>query len=149
MLYHVLQLTADKDLIVISIPLAVAFTKHLGTTFLPPANVSASDGLTPAEAQDVDVAVDTVSIAQQDKFRKLLSAYYDALCRRAIKDHTVCDQLIMHMERKLISRLQHLLETDRRNHDAYIRSGEIFEDRAQTYEKMAKNWEKLWTGVQR
>lgn len=41
-----------------------------------------------------------------------------------------------------------MLETDRRNHEAYIRSGEIFEDRAQNYERLAKSWEKLWTGVQ-
>lgn len=45
--------------------------------------------------------------------------------------------------------LQQLLETDRRNHDAYIRSGEIFEDRAQNYEKLVRGWEKLWSGVQR
>lgn len=45
--------------------------------------------------------------------------------------------------------MQQLLETDRRNHDAYIRSGEIFEDRAQSYEKLVRSWEKLWTGVQR
>ena len=41
-----------------------------------------------------------------------------------------------------------MLETDRKNHDAYIRSGEIFEDRAQNYEKLARSWEKLWAGVQ-
>lgn len=43
---------------------------------------------------------------------------------------------------------QHLLETDKRNHEAYIRSGEIFEDRAQSYEKLSRSWEKLWAGVQ-
>lgn len=41
---------------------------------------------------------------------------------------------------------QRLQEQDRRNHEAYIRSGEIFEDRQQAYEKMTKNYEKLLTG---
>lgn len=36
-----------------------------------------------------------------------------------------------------------LQEQDKRNHEAYIRSGEIFEDRQQNYEKMTKNFEKL------
>jgi regulator of nonsense transcripts 2 len=44
--------------------------------------------------------------------------------------------------------LQRLQEQDRRNHEAYIRSGEIFEDRQQAYEKMTKGYEKLLTGCQ-
>jgi regulator of nonsense transcripts 2 len=42
-----------------------------------------------------------------------------------------------------------MLEQDRRNHEAYIKSGEIFEDRQQAYEKMTKAVEKLQVGVQR
>jgi regulator of nonsense transcripts 2 len=44
--------------------------------------------------------------------------------------------------------LQRLQEQDRRNHEAYIRSGEIFEDRQQAYEKMTKNYEKLLASCQ-
>jgi regulator of nonsense transcripts 2 len=40
------------------------------------------------------------------------------------------------------------LDQDRRNHEAYIKSGEIFEDRQHAYEKMTKVVEKLTTGVQ-
>jgi regulator of nonsense transcripts 2 len=43
---------------------------------------------------------------------------------------------------------QRLQEQDRRNHEAYIRSGEIFEDRQQAYEKMTKGYEKLLTSCQ-
>ena len=43
---------------------------------------------------------------------------------------------------------QRLLEQDRRNHEAYIKSGEIFEDRQQAYEKMTKAVERLTSGVQ-
>jgi len=41
-----------------------------------------------------------------------------------------------------------LQEQDRRNHEAYIRSGEIFEDRQQAYEKMTKSYEKLLASSQ-
>lgn len=44
--------------------------------------------------------------------------------------------------------LQRLQEQDRRNHEAYIRSGEIFEDRQQAYEKMTKTYEKLLASCQ-
>lgn len=41
-----------------------------------------------------------------------------------------------------------MLEQDKRNHEAYIKSGEIFEDRQQAYEKMTKAVERLTAGVQ-
>jgi regulator of nonsense transcripts 2 len=40
------------------------------------------------------------------------------------------------------------LDQDKRNHEAYIKSGEIFEDRQHAYEKMTKVVERLTTGVQ-
>jgi regulator of nonsense transcripts 2 len=43
---------------------------------------------------------------------------------------------------------QKVLDQDKRNHEAYIKSGEIFEDRQHAYEKMTKVVEKLTTGVQ-
>jgi len=43
---------------------------------------------------------------------------------------------------------QRLQEQDKRNHEAYIRSGEIFEDRQQAYEKMTKGYEKLLANCQ-
>lgn len=43
---------------------------------------------------------------------------------------------------------QRLHEQDRKNHEAYIRSGEIFEDRQQAYEKMTKGYEKLLSSCQ-
>jgi regulator of nonsense transcripts 2 len=43
---------------------------------------------------------------------------------------------------------QRLQEQDHRNHEAYIRSGEIFEDRQQAYEKMTKGYEKLLASCQ-
>lgn len=43
---------------------------------------------------------------------------------------------------------QRLQEQDRKNHEAYIKSGEIFEDRQQAYEKMTKAHEKLLQSCQ-
>ena len=91
------QLTADKELLITSVPLAVAFTKYLGIAFLPTADTSAVPedspaGPTPAEAEALKPREgddDLVPAATKDKVRRLLVAYYDALSRRAIKDHTV------------------------------------------------------------
>jgi len=58
------------------------------------------------------------------------------LCHPRVKDFT-----------QFIS-LQRLQEQDRKNHEAYIRSGEIFEDRQQAYEKMTKGYEKILTSCQ-
>jgi hypothetical protein len=43
--------------------------------------------------------------------------------------------------------LQRLQEQDLKNHEAYIKSGEIFEDRQQAYEKMTKEVERLMAGI--
>ena len=48
----------------------------------------------------------------------------------------------------VLVRVQRLQEQDRKNHEAYIRSGEIFEDRQQAYEKMTKGYEKLLASCQ-
>lgn len=46
-------------------------------------------------------------------------------------------------------RIQKLLEQDKKNYEAYIKAGEIFEDRQNAYERMTKAVEKLHAGVQR
>lgn len=70
----------------ISIPLAIAFTKHLGSVFLSASEDG--DNPTPAEGEANREGV-LVSAQQRDKFRKLLAAYHEALSRRAVKEHTV------------------------------------------------------------
>ena len=122
-------LSSDKETLVNCLPLAVAFTKHLGSLYLP-ANVT--EDPTPAEisAPSENLDFDPIPAAQKDSNRKLLVSYYDQLCKRVTKDRL------------------HMLETDKRNHEAYIRSGEIFEDRAQTYERLVKTFDKLWSGTQ-
>ena len=121
-------LGSDKETLVASIPLATAFTKHLGSLYLPS---SSTEDPTPAEITSNDSSdLDPIPAVQKESNRKLLVSYYDQLCKRVTKDRL------------------HMLETDKRNHEAYIRSGEIFEDRAQTYERLVKTFDKLWSGTQ-
>ncbi|EOR01018.1 hypothetical protein E3P92_01876 [Wallemia ichthyophaga] len=66
----------------------------------------------------------------QERFKALSSAYYDTLTRKLVKEHLK------------------LQDQDKRNHEAYIRSGEIFQDRQQSYEKLTKAYEKLLNSTQ-
>ncbi|QRV94265.1 eukaryotic translation initiation factor 4G [Ceratobasidium sp. AG-Ba] len=66
----------------------------------------------------------------RDKFKRMCEGYYDNVAKKLLKEH---------------NRLQ---DQDRRNHEAYIKSGEIFEDRQQAYEKMTKSYEKLLASCQ-
>lgn len=43
--------------------------------------------------------------------------------------------------------VQELQKTDKRNHEAYIRSGEVYEDREKNYEKAMQAWERGWASV--
>ncbi|PWN50734.1 ARM repeat-containing protein [Violaceomyces palustris] len=67
-----------------------------------------------------------VPVELRQRFRKLLETYFTTLSRRIVKEH---------------NRLQ---EQDKRNHEAYIRLGEIFEDRQQSYEKMTRSFERVF-----
>ncbi|KAF8310058.1 transcription factor [Cantharellus anzutake] len=66
----------------------------------------------------------------QERFKRMCEGYFDSISKKLVKEHL---------------RLQ---EQDRRNHEAYIRSGEIFEDRQQAYEKMTKSYEKSLASCQ-
>ncbi|KAH0827963.1 ARM repeat-containing protein [Lanmaoa asiatica] len=66
----------------------------------------------------------------RDRFKRMCEGYFDNVAKKLVMEH---------------KRLQ---EQDRRNHEAYIRSGEIFEDRQQAYEKMTKGYEKLLASCQ-
>ncbi|KAF8678280.1 Up-frameshift suppressor 2 [Rhizoctonia solani] len=66
----------------------------------------------------------------RDKFKRMCEGYYENVAKKLVKEH---------------NRLQ---DQDRRNHEAYIKSGEIFEDRQQAYEKMTKSYEKLLSSCQ-
>ncbi|KAI6125708.1 ARM repeat-containing protein [Pisolithus croceorrhizus] len=66
----------------------------------------------------------------RDRFKRMCEGYFESVSKKLSLEH---------------KRLQ---EQDRRNHEAYIRSGEIFEDRQQAYERMTKGYEKLFASCQ-
>ncbi|KAH8074200.1 ARM repeat-containing protein [Cristinia sonorae] len=86
-----------------------------------------ANGAFPALSKEEDELVEKEI---RDRFRKMCEGYFDSVSKKLVIEH---------------NRLQ---EQDRRNHEAYIRSGEIFEDRQQAYEKMAKGYEKLLASCQ-
>ncbi|KAJ7096222.1 armadillo-type protein [Mycena epipterygia] len=88
---------------------------------------SSTDGAFPSLAKEDDELVEQEI---RDRFKRMCEGYFENVCKKLIIEHT---------------RLQ---EQDRRNHEAYIRSGEIFEDRQQAYEKMTKGYEKLLASCQ-
>ncbi|KIO28448.1 hypothetical protein M407DRAFT_71750 [Tulasnella calospora MUT 4182] len=128
-----------------SLPLLTTFLKSYARPFLgispSPVNVKQQNG-TSEETPGADMAEQTgpdevipeseESVEQEarERFKKMCEGYYDNVAKKLVREH---------------DRLQ---DQDKRNHEAYIRSGEIFEDRQQAYEKMAKGYEKLLTSCQ-
>ncbi|SGZ02313.1 BQ5605_C033g11201 [Microbotryum silenes-dioicae] len=131
------MLTSDKEQLSLVAPLAIAFAKHLGPLYLPPLATTADETAVvnahefPALSNSKDDAENSYLVPREmmDKFRKLLVAYLDALGRKEVRNHL------------------ELQKQDKRNHEAYIRSGEVFEDREKAYERNVKNWERGWSGV--
>ncbi|KAL7421122.1 mRNA decay protein [Cryptotrichosporon argae] len=96
-----------------------SFLKHFNRTYL-----GAHGDEEPLPADD-----ELVPVEIQKKMRELFVAYFDGASKTLVKG-----QLRM-------------LEQDRKNHEAYIKSGEIFEDRQHAYERMTRAVERLTTGV--
>lgn len=88
-----MQLTADKEDVVLVAPLGIAFAKHLGPLLLP-STAHSQDGEDqdfPALPGESEEASDASLVPREikDKFRKLLVAYLEALGRRETKAHLV------------------------------------------------------------
>lgn len=121
--------TMLKDLLVndrehSNVPILISLLKSLGSTLI--GSQSEQDNVTEMMSKvNLSESDSVVKSEMSAKFRKLFEAYFSTLGKRIVKEH---------------SRLQ---EQDKRNHEAYIRSGEIFEDRQQNYEKMAKTFERM------
>lgn len=111
----------SHDMSLSSIPLLITFLKGYGRPYLGP---------TPGSQDTVPEGEELVEKEIRERFRRMCDGYYETVSKILVKEH---------------HRLQ---DQDRRNHEAYIRSGEIFEDRQQAYEKMTKNYEKLLQNCQ-
>ncbi|EIW82813.1 ARM repeat-containing protein [Coniophora puteana RWD-64-598 SS2] len=129
-----------------SLPLLSTFLKNYSRPYLgivPPqpkqSQTDAESGQAASSAQSevqshfppiVHEGEELVEQEIRDRFKRMCEGYFDNVAKKLVIEH---------------KRLQ---DQDRRNHEAYIRSGEIFEDRQQAYEKMTKSYEKLLSNCQ-
>ena len=126
-----------------NLPLAVLFVKSfswdiLGTRLVDDGvrKTVEADGATSTAEQDSSVAesveADSPLVLEgtQARFKNILNRYLDD-----VKAHVVRDQ-------------KALASQSRRNAEAYVKSGEIFEDRQSNFEKQSKSLEKLVANTQ-
>ncbi|KAF8843012.1 ARM repeat-containing protein [Paxillus ammoniavirescens] len=129
-----------------SLPLLSTFLKSYARPYL---------GLMPPQAKQIpsDAEPGTLSLITTGEtagsFPPLLNEE-DELVEQDIRDRfkRMCEGYFDNVAKKLVIEHKRLQDQDRRNHEAYIRSGEIFEDRQQAYEKMTKGYEKLLASCQ-
>lgn len=87
---------------------------------------------------------DLVEQDVKDRFKKMCEGYFENVTKKLVIEHKVrARSLVLWLRGPKQILHKRLQDQDRRNHEAYIRSGEIFEDRQQAYEKMTKGYEKL------
>ncbi|KAI5123948.1 hypothetical protein M0805_006362 [Coniferiporia weirii] len=132
-----------------SLPLLSVFLKSYARPFLGITPSIISKGQIP-EGVAVGSLVNGVT-QDTEKFPRLeKSEEEDELVEKEIRARfkRMCEGYFESVSKKLIIEHKRLQEQDRRNHEAYIRSGEIFEDRQQAYEKMTKAYEKLLSSCQ-
>ncbi|KAH8725597.1 armadillo-type protein [Phaeosphaeriaceae sp. PMI808] len=126
----------------VNLPLVVIFVKAFGWDILGAKSSSAEgrktvneDGTTTtgqnedtsASENDEQSSKDPpiISSELQQRFKNVLSRYFDD-----VKAHLLRDQ-------------KHILSQGRKNAEAYVKSGEVFEDRQSNYEKQMKSQERL------
>ncbi|KAJ9107589.1 hypothetical protein QFC21_001048 [Naganishia friedmannii] len=129
-----------------NIPLLITFLKTYKRTYLggdegTTTTTTASDQIAAAEAQEL------VPPSLQGKFRELFVAYFGVASKALVKGQTHGSPLRC-VNWCVVVAEQKLLEQDKKNYEAYIKAGEIFEDRQNAYERMTRAVEKLQAGVQ-
>nr|GAT56787.1 nonsense-mediated mRNA decay factor [Mycena chlorophos] len=127
-----------------SLPLLSTFLKSYSRPYL---------GIVPPSPAKQQVAADAGKASDQANDTgafPVLGKEEDELVEQEIRDRfkRMCEGYFENVSKKLVIEHTRLQEQDRRNHEAYIRSGEIFEDRQQAYEKMTKGYEKLLSSCQ-
>lgn len=133
----------------VNLPLVVLFVKTFAWDILGSASPKkesrqtvAEDGATtatsgttgtPASTDEDEVATHDAPLASPDlqqRFRNILGRYFED-----VKAHILRDQ-------------KHLTAQNKRNAEAYVKSGEVFEDRQANHEKALKAQEKLVSNAQ-
>ncbi|KAH9929303.1 ARM repeat-containing protein, partial [Amylocystis lapponica] len=134
-----------------SLPLLSTFLKAFSRPYLgivPPA--SSKQISSSSEPGTLSSATTTEAHEEKNGAFPQLTSEEDELVEKDIRDRfkRMCEGYFDNVAKKLVIEHDRLQEQDRRNHEAYIRSGEIFEDRQQAYEKMTKGYEKLLASCQ-
>ncbi|KAI9695944.1 MAG: hypothetical protein M1820_008356 [Bogoriella megaspora] len=96
-------------------------------------NIAENKGEESTGTEDEGGPVQDPPIASEplrQRFKNVLVRYFDDVKSHVVKDHRM------------------LVSQGRRNEDAYVKSGEVFEDRQANYEKQLKAQEKLVTNAQ-
>jgi regulator of nonsense transcripts 2 len=131
----------------VNLPLVVIFVKAFAWDILGTKPSSAEgrktvndDGSTTAEKTEESSGTEDgeqasgdppiISPELQQRFKNILARYFDD-----VKSHLLRDQ-------------KHILSQGRKNAEAYVKSGEVFEDRQSNYEKQMKSQERLLTNAQ-
>ncbi|KAL1407550.1 mRNA decay protein [Vanrija albida] len=109
-----------------NMPLLATFLKSYNRAYLGPQP--------PADGAAVETLPNGVEELMPPEVQKSMRALFTTYFQTASKT--------------LVKGQMKLLEQDKRNHDAYIKSGEIFEDRQNAYERMTRAVERLTIGVQ-
>lgn len=133
----VLKELLGRDREHVNLPLVVLFTKHFAYDILgfrarsTTRKTVEEDGATNVVIPDIDVGDSPlISSEIQQRFRNVIHRYFES-----VKDHIVRDHTRLQLQ-------------SARNAEAYIKSGEIFEDRQANYEKLVKLQEKLISNAQ-
>ncbi|ODN80903.1 hypothetical protein L202_03029 [Cryptococcus amylolentus CBS 6039] len=119
-----------------NLPLLSTFLKYFGRAYLGSKHnnesINGSDATAEEQTKEElpEGVTELVPVEVQKKMRELFAGYFNTTSRTLVKGQIK------------------LLEQDKRNHEAYIKSGEIFEDRQQAYEKMIRAIERLNAGLQ-
>lgn len=131
----------------VNLPLVVIFVKAFAWDILGAKTSSAEgrktvneDGTTTADRPEDSSASEAEDQASKDppiiapelqqRFKNILTRYFED-----VKAHLLRDQ-------------KHLLSQGRKNAEAYVKSGEVFEDRQSNYEKQLKSQERLVANAQ-
>ncbi|KAL2027253.1 hypothetical protein VTO58DRAFT_111344 [Aureobasidium pullulans] len=126
----------------VNLPLVVIFVKSFAWDILASKPTQdgrktvAEDGSTVTAAEDTDADSNGTqdpplcASDMQQRFKNILGRYF-----QDVKAHIVRDQ-------------EHLTAQGRRNAEAYVKSGEVFEDRQTNFEKQTKSHEKLVSNAQ-
>lgn len=142
----VLRELLSNDPTLSSLPLLSIFLKSYSRPYL---------GLTPPQSKQISAEAEPGTLssattnATQGEFPTLFHED-EEIVEQEIRDRfkRMCEGYFDSVSKKLTIEHKRLQDQDRRNHEAYIRSGEIFEDRQQAYEKMTKGYEKLLASCQ-